>query len=285
MDFYKKVDMLAKKALTYEVLLSPKPGLVDRFDSGAHNDMDIYTFMDSIESLDNYLYECTKAGYEYKGANYYEILDIIRPLGIEAENRMLEATGGINTHKGAIFIFGILCAAIGNVKSSNKEINFKNISHTSSMIAYNILDDFKIVDSNNLTYGTSQFKNLGLTGIRGEVKDSFPSIKGSLIKFIDTIEEGFNEKIALGESLLYLMSILDDSNVIGRTGAEGLEYMRKSVNSIIEKGGYKTSCGLDLISKTNIDFINRRISPGGCADLASATLFIYWIVNSGFLEI
>ena len=94
------ISSLAMKSMIYEVAVSPKPGLVDRFNSGAHKDMDFFTFIDSSMIFMDYFYKCTMTGIEFKEEDYSLLLKSIRPLGIEAEKKMFAATNGINTHKG-----------------------------------------------------------------------------------------------------------------------------------------------------------------------------------------
>lgn len=276
--FFKDVKILGKKALAYEVLLTPSPGLVDRNNSGAHKDMDIYTFIDSIFSWDDYLYKSCKSGYEFDGDEYYKLLEEIRPFGIEAEIEMAKVTKGVNTHKGAIFIFGILAAAIGSLKGEGKNFSIKSITRRGGEISSKILEDFnKDFDKEKLTYGETQFLKYGSYGIRGEAKNGFPSIILAYEVLLENLNEGYDLETALGESLLKLMEIVFDSNVVGRRGLEGLEILRYGEREILKAGGYKTKEGIEKIKEIDQYFINENISPGGCADLCGATLFLYWV--------
>ena len=105
----------AVRALLYEVTTTPKPGLVDRRNSGSHTDMDSFTFMSSAASLYPYFEACTRAGRKTADGPAPETFAALRPLGCEAEGEMLAATHGVNTHKGAIFSIGIVCAALGRL--------------------------------------------------------------------------------------------------------------------------------------------------------------------------
>lgn len=283
--FFKEVSLLAQKALVYEVLLTPKPGLVDRNNSGAHDDMDIFTFMDSILVLEEYFKNCTSVGYFHDGDDFSKIFDSIRPLGVEAEEKMFSATKGINTHKGAIFIFGILCAAIGSLKGKDEAINLNSITQRAGSISQNILKDFDVdfLSKKILTYGESQFVKYGNYGIRGEAKEGFPSIKIAYNTLIECINKGYDFQISMGESLLKLMETVFDSNVVGRTEIEGLELMRKYVKEVNALGGFKTIEGMCKLEEIDKIFVKKRISPGGCADLCAATVFIYctneWLEN------
>lgn len=283
-EFFREVENLGMKALVYEVLITPSPGLVDRNNSGAHTDMDIFTFIDSIFSWNDYLYKSTEAGFNYSGTKYSEILNIIRPLGIEAEKLMAEATDNVNTHKGAIFIFGILSAAIGSLKREGIELTVDNITDRGGEISSEILKDFdKKLDDKDLTYGEFQYIQYGSYGIRGEVKAGFPSIKIAYEILEENLDEGLSLEKSLGESLVSLMGTVFDSNVVGRRGLNGLEILRYGQKEIVDSGGYKTSEGLEKLEEIDKRFIRENISPGGCADLCGATLFLYWVVNSSNL--
>ena len=104
---------LAVRALLYEVTTTPKPGLVDRRNSGSHRDMDVFTFMDSAAALYPYFEVCARTGRETAEQPAPETFAALRPLGREAEGEMLDATGGVNTHKGALYSFALLLSALG----------------------------------------------------------------------------------------------------------------------------------------------------------------------------
>src|SRR5699024_6679000 len=106
-NFCNKISSMSIKSILYEVAATPKTGLVDRKNSGAHKDMDFFTFINSSSVLGSYFYNCTKAGIEFKGNDYRDLLKDIRPIGMEAEKDMFKATNNINTHKGIIFSQGI----------------------------------------------------------------------------------------------------------------------------------------------------------------------------------
>lgn len=279
--FFKEVSILAQKALLYEVLLSPKPGLVDRNNSGAHDDMDIFTFTDSILVLGEYFEKCASSGYFHNGKEFSTILDVIRPLGIEAEKKMFAATNGINTHKGAIFIFGILSAAIGLIKSQKEAMDIDTITSRAGDISGNILEDFNLNFSqkDKLTYGEKQYLKYGSYGIRGEAKDGFPSIIIAYDVLNDNLKSGWDFQVSMGEAFLKLTEIVFDSNVVGRKGLEGLKILKESAMEAARLGGYKTAAGMCKLEEIDKKFIKLRISPGGCADLCAATVFLHWIIE------
>lgn len=112
-SFCEYISQIAVKSMLLEVSATPKPGLVDRNNSGAHKDMDFNTFIESSVSQVYTFYNCTLEGLKFEGEDNKELLKAIRPAGIEGESKMFNATRGINTHKGLIFSLGIIAAAAG----------------------------------------------------------------------------------------------------------------------------------------------------------------------------
>ena len=107
-----QIGALAVEAMLNEVTASPSPGLVDRYNSGAHQDMDFYTFVDSSAALSLTLARCAQAGRNFSG-ELWELLPLLRLIGMEGETMMYTATQGVNTHKGLLFSLGIAAAAAG----------------------------------------------------------------------------------------------------------------------------------------------------------------------------
>ena len=115
-----RIGAAAQRALLYEVSVTPKPGLVDRNNSGAHRDMDFFTFLDSICALGGYFRACARWGLTHPETPARQVLAELQTLGMCAEGEMYRATGGVNTHKGAIFSLGILCAAAGMLAAAGQ---------------------------------------------------------------------------------------------------------------------------------------------------------------------
>ncbi len=106
--------------LLYEVSTTPKPGLVDRNNSGSHSDMDFFTFLDSSASLIPWFREFFCLGWDHSSESDGQIFERLRYAGQRAETAMFSATGGINTHKGLVFASAILCGALGKVHSGQE---------------------------------------------------------------------------------------------------------------------------------------------------------------------
>ena len=107
------VAQQATRSLLYEVSITPKPGLVDRIDSGAHTDMDFFTYLDSSVALTEYFRLAYLESRVHSHLPAPELFSHLRELGLQAEQQMYEATGGVNTHKGSIFTLGLLCGGLG----------------------------------------------------------------------------------------------------------------------------------------------------------------------------
>lgn len=285
-EFCNYISSLALKSMIYEVSATPKPGLVDRTNSGAHKDMDFFTFIDSSLVLASYFYECTRAGIDFKDEDYRNLLRDIRPLGIEAEKKMFQATCGINTHKGLIFSLGIIGSAAGNIFSRDKTslIRGQEICRLTKAIGEGLtkeLEDAYL--KTELTYGENLYVKYGLKGIRGEVESGFSTVMNySLPLFKDLMCHG---KIRINEvminTLLSLIANTEDSNILGRHDMDTLLYAQGRARDALELGGYLSEEGKDFVKDMDNDFIERNISPGGSADLLAVTLMVYLLEKGG----
>lgn len=274
-EWLKKVGRCAERALLHEACVTPKPGLVDGRDSGAHGDMDIFTFVDSAVSLRDYFEVCARLGAE---AGESEVFPLIRREGIFAEAEMLAATGNVNTHKGAIFSLGVLAAAAG-VAGEGAEAD--EIFRCAAKVARASLEEMERnfgVSSGAEGYGErtggeEQYIRMRLTGVRGEAAAGFPNVREiALPELGSALEAGMSLNDAAVHALLMLMVNVKDSNVIRRAGMGGLEFMRDAARRVIGEGE-----SMEALARMNGEFISRKISPGGCADLLAAALFIWFL--------
>ena len=276
--FFNHIQNSCIESMTYEVMAAPKPGLVDRFNNGAHKDMDLFTFINSIVSLKDYYYNITKLGYDFTSEDYRLLMEEIRPLGIEAEKSMFKATDGVNTHKGLIFLMGIIAAAAGNLHRRSMDISPKNISKLTRQMTGGITDELKVdLESDDLTYGERIFKEYNITGIRGEVEKGLPRVmKVSLPIYTKLMNNPkIEQNTAMIHTLLHLMVVVDDINILGRHGMDTLDYVRKRAKHALKYGGYLSPKGRKYVKYMDMDFINRHISPGGSADLLAVTVLLY----------
>ena len=273
------IGRLALEAMLLEVSATPKPGLVDRNNSGAHKDMDFFTFMKSAASLAKSFIEFSHEGFSGGRKNIppAEIFPAVREIGVEAEKRMFTATRGINTHKGEIFSLGLLCACAGYIAGSGREVTADETMTLAGEMCAGICErDFAGVREKNpamLTKGERVYLTHGITGIRGEAEAGYPSVRiAGLPALREYISRGMNINDALSMTLIHIMAHAHDTNIISRHDVETAHKVMTLARGMIESG-----FGLEDIRRLDGEFIARWISPGGAGDLLAATYFLHTI--------
>ena len=294
----RRIAYCAEKALLYEVSVTPKPGLVDRADSGCHRDMDYHTFLDSIASLPPYFEICAAEGaacaageVDGTGGGPALLLTKLRGPGLAAEKEMLRATGGVNTHKGAIFILGILAAAAGYClaqKSGETDSRFTDgILTVAGRIAAPSLQDLEgpmqagtegqgVLGerSEPETEGLRQYRTDGCTGVRGEAAQGFPSLRSCALPVLrGALAEGQTWNDAGVSAILSLILTVDDTTLLKRCkGRDGLETERAYLRTLL--AGYPPKEAAALLNER---WSKAGISAGGCADLLGAAFFLLFL--------
>ena len=259
--------------MLFEVSATPKPGLVDRDNGGAHYDMDFFTFMSSAASLRTAFDEFANIGLALRDASPDQLLAALQEYGRSAESDMFAGTGGINTHKGMVFSLGLICGAAGwNRGKRTSSINA--MGDTVSRMCAGLCDSaFRGLEHKEaLTKGERMFLAHGFTGARGEAESGFSTIRDVSYPVLCELRErglGINEVLA--HTLLHLIAETIDTNIVSRHDLKTAEYARKQARRALAQGGMLTRRGLRAVREMDADFIERHISPGGCADLLAAT--------------
>ncbi|MFJ7567849.1 triphosphoribosyl-dephospho-CoA synthase MdcB [Herminiimonas sp. NPDC097707] len=260
-----QVARAAVRALYDEMCLYPKPGLVSKTDNGSHDDMQAATFVKSLFSLRHYFAAIYQAG--VYGADFAELT----ALGLAAEATMLRATAGVNTHRGAIFNLGLLCAALGKV----------SVTATPAEVAQVVVDswgaDIKLADSKDRrsSHGNLVCRKYAVGGARGEAVAGFPHVfKIGLPALVAIRHAGGSVVAARCQAFFAIMAALEDTNLLHRAGIEGLHYARNSAISFLAEGGVFAADWQQRAVQIHNEFVARRLSPGGSADLLAATLFV-----------
>ena len=273
------IGRLALEAMLLEVSATPKPGLVDRNNSGAHRDMDFFTFMKSAASLGGSFSEFTEAGFAggAVGVPPASIFPGIRKIGIEAERRMFRATGGINTHKGEIFSLGLLASCAGYLSGSGRELTAEGTMTLAADMCRGICSaDFAGVREKSpamLTKGERVYLEHGITGIRGEAEAGYPSVReASLPALKRYLADGLSMNDALAMTLIHIMAHAHDTNIISRHDMKTAQEVMRTAGEMVSSG-----FGLEDIRRLDDEFISRWISPGGSGDLLAVTYFLYSI--------
>ena len=266
---------LAVKALLYEVSAAPKPGLVDRVDNGAHGDMDIFTFIGSALSLTAYFRDITLKAIAYEG-RAEALLPQLRYPGIKAEEKMFFETKGINTHKGAIFTFGILCACLGMIYANNLERNTEALLDLCKKVAGGIFGELNGDLNTAKTHGERAYAKFGLGGIRYEAAKGYPSVWQHGFPALKKAAKAGNSLNDAGIiALLHLIANVDDTNIVTRSDLDYLRDIKKRVSDFL-KEEKSTGEYLAYAGELNKEFIEKGVSPGGSADLLAAAYFLYF---------
>lgn len=269
--FAADVARLAVGSLHAELCLYPKPGLVSLVDAGSHEDMDAETFMRSLFSLRHYFRKICVAGWD--DAPFARL----KQLGIEAEAAMLRATHGINTHRGAIFSLGLLCAAAGRARAQGTPLTpaalrAAMLIRWGGELAMHAApsDD----DSNGLRvaarYAVSGAREEGALGLPSVFEIGVPALAASRAR-------GAGMTQARIDTLFTLMAGINDSNVYHRAGPQGARTVRAHAQRFLDLGGTANAGWRGLALASHRAFVRRRLSPGGAADLLAASCLVHAI--------
>lgn len=281
MNASEQIGRCCTSALYSEVCASPKPGLVDPLSSGSHQDMDYSTFIRSIAAISPYFSAAAAIGCRAKHIDG-DTLCVLRPVGIECEKAMFDATGGVNTHKGAIFSLGIVAAAAGYCRRNLNDLSADAVCSAAGVIAGAAIKDFSFAaDGEARTEGRRLYDCYGILGIRGEAASGFYSVRNySLPIMRKLIAEGrHSENEICLDTLLHLMARVQDTNVIARCGIGAIGYVKSTAENALAMGGGLTPSGRQELLRMDGEYIKRNISPGGCADLLAVTVTLYLLEN------
>lgn len=271
----KVVSDYGYEALLSELMLTPKPGLVDRRNSGAHRDMGIDTFLTSARVLSKYFPRFVQIGYDAAHVEAGDFLSLARMIGVSCEQEMFEATRGINTHKGAIFALGLLCSASGRLAATGIELTRERICAEVANICAGLVDRELDGTTSAQTAGERAFRRHGVAGARGEAASGYWTVRSVALPVYDRLRDAdVSEKMALLESLLHLLVVNADTNVISRGGLAGLEYVREYAARLLLEGGVLATGWLEKMTAFDDELIARNLSPGGSADLLIVTAFL-----------
>ncbi|EJS96427.1 triphosphoribosyl-dephospho-CoA synthase CitG [Pectobacterium wasabiae] len=265
------IGLRVVRALTMEVMLTPKPGLVDRANNGSHRDMDVALFQTSIQAISPWFRHFTDAGYQHACVPLAQLLSQVRPIGIACEQAMLSATKGVNTHKGGIFAFGLLCTAAGWLAGRGDRVTQRSLCDSVSAMCSDLVRNELETCSGAATAGEHLYQRYGLTGARGEAASGFNTVcQYALPALRQAIADGMDEDTALLRTLLVLMAYNPDTNVVSRGGMDGLMFVQHYAQRLLADP-------LDRQALVKMDeaLIARNLSPGGSADLLALT----WLLN------
>lgn len=263
-----QIGILACSALQKEALLTPKPGLVDAQNSGAHDDMDVRLLILSAKTLEPYFVLFAETGTRLADQAPDGKLGSIRADGKAAQEAMFLATNGINTHKGALFLLGALCYAAGYCARNDMQLSAETICAVAGRVCEGVTAELG-------TNAGRAFAQYGAPGARGEAEAGFPNAILARNAYLSARMTGAEEDVAWLLSLLALISNIVDTNVLSRCGEEislGVKSRADALRRRYPAGGKSFIAELSAFDQ---DCISLRASPGGAADLLACAMFLH----------
>jgi triphosphoribosyl-dephospho-CoA synthase len=261
----------AKAALLAELETWPKPGLVSHVDSGSHTDMDASTFRASVTAIAPFYDQLAVAGAAGSGMN------ALREIGMEAERAMMTATGAVNTHRGAIFGLGLICAAAGAAWSVAATAG---LQWRANVLGATVRQRWgQAITRGPIplhSHGTNALRLFGAGGARAQAAAGFPH----------AIEIGLpalrlgrrlapdDPEAARVQSFFAILASIEDTNLLYRGGSAGLCYAQEAAAGFLGHGGVEQPDWRERAAAVHRSFVARRLSPGGCADLLAITLLL-----------
>ena len=266
-----RLGSLVVAALIDEARLSPKPGLVDSRGSGAHHDLDLGLMERSALALGPAFVAMAEAGAS-AGAPTRALRETLGRLGRDAEARMLAATGGVNTHRGAVWALGLLAAAAAVQRRDGGPVPAAAVAETAGTIARHADRGAPAFTHHR---GERACRRFNVAGARGQAQAGFPHVmRLGLPELARSRARGDGETSARLNALLAIISELDDTCVLSRGGRAGLTGIQHAATRVLAEGGAATLRGRRALRRLDQEAIAGNLSPGGAADLLAATLFL-----------
>ena len=277
-QFFLRLENAAAASLLDEILTTPKPGLVDQADNGAHKDMNLTTFIRSTGAIAPYFRTMAEIAYD-TAADPEAIFPLVREIGKSAEKAMFQATDGVNTHKGMIFSVGLISSAAGyalrSLGGEKKCITAEELLRITAEIAGKAMNqDFERMAAPS-THGELLYSRYGEQGIRGEAKAGFPVLRDVALPMLRHCrEKKLADNPANLDILLSVMTCLHDTNVVHRGSPEELRWLQGKAREILDLGGAEAEGGICRLESLNEECIRKNLSPGGAADMMAAALYL-----------
>ena len=276
-----------RDALIREATLTPKAGLVDAVHNGGHHDMNLALFLRSADAIAPYLGDCAATGMTFAGHPASPaLLAAIRPIGLAAEAAMRAATGGVNTHKGAIFAFGLTAAALGKRLAEQHAATLADVQADVRALCAEILAELRQGDCDSA--GKRGYARHGISGARGEAASGFATVSAhALPLYQQELAADGNERRALLAALVALYAANDDSTTLARVGLDGLRAHQHWARTLLaDRATLADEARLsDAIAAYARNCAAKRLSAGGSADLLALTAWLgqHFTPNPGTL--
>ena len=257
---------LAVHALLEEAELTPKPALVDRRGGGVHDDMDLGMLFSSAYALHPTF--GTLATRAYGCAPSRRLREELAAIGRRGEGAMFAVTGGVNTHRGAIWALGLLTAAAAMAPSNTPPTD---IAALAGRVA-SFPDRYAPPEA---SHGSLVTRRYGVAGARGEARRGFPHVVGVALPALRAAREAEHpERLARLDMLIALIAHVDDTCLLYRGGRAALRDAQAGARAVLAVGGNVTVAGRRAVRSLEMALLRHNASPGGSADLLAAALFL-----------
>ena len=274
-DAGEAIGRLAALALVRELELTPKPGLVDRANCGSHRDMDLRTFRASIAAIAPWFPFFFQRGVDACAEVADDFLYHIRSDGLACERAMFAATGGVNTHKGSIFTFGLLCASAGRLHGRGDVLDSDAVCAEVAKLCDGLVERDLAIPKMAHTAGERLYWLHGLTGARGEAQSGFATARThGVATYWRARAQAATEEQALFEALLHLMAYNQDTNLVSRGGLAGLDFVQAQATRLLAGPIPPMQVRKAQLDALDQALIARNLSPGGSADLLAVSWFL-----------
>ena len=268
-----QIGAFARAALEQEARLSPKPGLVDAENCGAHRDMDLALLLHSAEKLEPYFALFAERGIRQAHLSPEGRLLDIRASGLDAEQAMFAATNGVNTHKGALFLLGVLCYSAGHCAGNAVAPLPQEICRVAALVCGGITRE--LGDQAGRAYVSH-----GARGARGEAEDGFVHALLALDAFEVAKTQGAGKRDAWLLALLRLVATMEDANVLARCGLDVARALKKRAEMIANCHPAGGEALAREVRALDADCRAWRASPGGAADVLACAMFLDALVKN-----
>ncbi len=277
-----ELALLAAASLKDEANLFPKPGLVDWVSPGSHEDMTIGMMHASIDAISpgfRAKADAARSADQNDPASLAMLRQTIGAIGRAAEAEMLRATGGVNTHRGAIYAQGLLTTAAG-LAGNREALEADAVALLAGRIASLPDPGFRAPGA---SHGLVVRKRYGLPGAREEAQSGFEHVRLHAIpRLRKSRRDGCSEAESQMNALLALMAALPDTCIAHRGGLAGVLLVQEGAQRVLDLGGVGVPEGRKAYEAFCRQLENGKLSPGGSADLLAAALFLdrlsaFWI--------
>jgi triphosphoribosyl-dephospho-CoA synthase len=257
---------LAVHALLEEAELTPKPALVDRRGGGAHDDMDLGILFSSAYALHPTFRDLTTRAYGCAPSR--RLREELAAIGRRGEAAMFAVTGGVNTHRGAIWALGLLTAAAIMAPADAPPADI-------ATLAGRVASFPDRCAPTEVSQGSLVTRRYGVAGARGEARRGFPNVVGVALPALRAAREaGHPERLARLDALIALIAHVDDTCLLHRGGRPALRAAQAGARAVLVAGGNATVAGRRAVRSLEITLLRHNASPGGSADLLAAALFL-----------